>query len=222
MKKLLLGIAAALTFAAPALSRPANVPIKSMAALGCMKLGECTNNVHRITNIAQLANHYGDDWAGEYEQEIAALIHRLNSAGVELYLATELNFPTGHRGIYYTDVNKMFMNDLYGTNVQSFLSTLRHEGWHAVQDCMAGTINNSFIAIVHNEDLVPQKAKMMADVRYRFFQPGAIPWEQEAIWAADVPNMTTNALNACAAGEMWREYSPTPMTAEWLRDNDYL
>ncbi len=222
MKKLISALLGLSLVGAPVLADPPDVPIKSMASLGCMKLGDCTDDVQRITDITQLTDHYGNDWVGKHEQELTALIDRLNAAGVQLFLATELNFPTGHRGIYYTDVNKMFMNDLYGTNVESFLSTLRHEGWHAVQDCMAGTINNSFIAIVHDEDLVPQKAKMMADVRYRFFQPGAIPWEQEAIWAADVPNMTTVALNACAAGEMWREYSPTPMTAEWLRNNDYL
>ena len=222
MNKLLTALLGLSLVGAPVLADPANVPIKSMAALGCMKLGECTDDVHRITNITQLTDHYGDDWAGNHKQEIATLIKQLNDSGVELYLATELNFPTGHRGIYYTDVNKMFMNDLYGTNVESFLSTLRHEGWHAAQDCMAGTIDNSLIAIVYNEELVPQKAKMMADVRYRFFQPASIPWEQEAIWASNEPMMTSNALTACSAGRMWDTYTPTPMTAEWLRENDYL
>jgi hypothetical protein len=29
------------------------------------------------------------------------------------------------------------------------MSVMRHEGWHAAQDCMAGTIKNSMIAIIH-------------------------------------------------------------------------
>ena len=222
MKKLISALLGLSLVGAPVLADPPNVPIKSMASLGCMKLGECTDDVHRITNITQLIDHYGDDWAGNHEQELTALINKLNAVGIQLFLATEMNFPVNHRGIYYTDVNKMFMNELHGHNVESFLSTLRHEGWHAVQDCMAGTIDNSFIAIVHNEELVPQKAKLLADLRYTLFQPKAVPWEQEAIWAGDQPNMTATALNACAAGSMWNEYEPTPLTAQWLIENNYI
>ena len=35
------------------------------------------------------------------------------------------------------------------------MSVVRHEGWHAAQDCMAGTIKNSMIAIIKNEEDVP-------------------------------------------------------------------
>jgi len=222
MNKLLTALLGLSLVGAPVLADPANVPIKSMAALGCMKLGECTDDVHRITDITQLTDHYGNDWAGKHKQELTSLVKQLNDAGVQLFLATELNFPTGHRGIYYTDENKMFMNELYGHSVDSFLSTLRHEGWHAAQDCMAGTINNSFIAIVLDPEVIPQKHKMLADVRYQFFAPHSIPWESEAIFAGDEPMMTSNALSACSAGSMWTEYTPTPKTAEWLRNNDYL
>ena len=45
-----------------------------MAALGCMKLGDCTDDVQRITDITQLTDHYGNDWAGKHKQEIATLI----------------------------------------------------------------------------------------------------------------------------------------------------
>ena len=36
------------------------------------------------------------------------------------------------------------------------MSVMRHEGWHAAQDCMAGTIENSMIAIIMNEEDVPE------------------------------------------------------------------
>ncbi len=224
MNKLFAALAASIALCAPlsVMADPADVPIKSMASLGCMKLGECTEDVTRITSVEQLKAHYGADWIGPHEQELTALIDRFNASNVEVYLATELNFPTGHRGIYYTDVNKMFMNQLYGASVETFLSTLRHEGWHAAQDCMAGTLNNSFIAIILDPEVVPQEHKMMADVRYRFFSPAAIPWEQEAIYAGVTPDMTADALNACASGAMWTEYEPTPKTREWLEGNGYL
>ena len=222
MNKLLTAILGLSLVGAPVLADPANVPIKSMAALGCMKLGECTDDVHPITDITQLTDHYGNAWPGKHKQELTTLIKQLNDSGVQLFLATELNFPVGHRGIYYTDENKMFMNELYGHNVQSFLSTLRHEGWHAAQDCMAGTIDNSFIAIVLDPEVIPQKHKMMADLRYQFFAPHSIPWEAEAIFAGSEPMMTSNALSACSAGSMWTDYEPTPKTRVWLIENDYL
>ena len=36
------------------------------------------------------------------------------------------------------------------------MSVMRHEGWHAAQDCMAGTIDNSLIAIILPEESVPE------------------------------------------------------------------
>ena len=34
----------------------------------------------------------------------------------------------------------------------TLMSVMRLEGWHAAQDCMAGTIENSMIAIIMNEE----------------------------------------------------------------------
>ena len=34
--------------------------------------------------------------------------------------------------------------------------------------------------------------------------------------------MTAQALDACAAGKMWEVYEPTPMTREWLEENNYI
>ena len=206
----------------PALAIQPEVEPKTRAALGCMKLGECTEEVYRITDISHLVEHYGDTWADIYEQEIVALIDRLNAAGVEVYLGASRYFLVGQRGIYYTDNNKLFMNESYGLSPRSFIETFRHEAWHAVQDCMAGTINNSYVAIVFDNTLIPNEAKILADVRYQFFAPKAIPWEQEAIWAGDEAYMSADALNACAAGEMWNEYEPTPKTKEWLVDKGFI
>jgi hypothetical protein len=30
------------------------------------------------------------------------------------------------------------------------------------------------------------------------------------------------ALQACAGGKMWEVYEPTPMTYDWLRQNNYV
>ena len=99
------------------------------------------------------------------------------------------------------------------------MSVVRHEGWHAAQDCMAGTIKNSMIAIIKPEEEVPIIWRVMAE---RTYPPSAVPWEAEASWAGKTENMTMEALQACARGEMWSEYEPTPLTRQWLEENKYI
>ena len=53
-------------------------------------------------------------------------------------------------------------------------------------------------------------------------QPHAIPWEKEAYWAGHTEGMTAAALESCAAGTMWTDYDPTPMTREWLVENGFI
>jgi hypothetical protein len=103
----------------------------------------------------------------------------------------------------------------------TLMSVMRHEGWHAAQDCMAGTIKNNMIAIIKPEEDVPMIWQEMARRTYAF-QPAAIPWEKEATWAGKTEGMTMKALQSCAAGTMWTDYDPTPMTREWLVENGFI
>ena len=199
------------------------LPPNSLSAQGCLKVGDCKRDVKRITSIDVLIDHYGEDWLKPaLKQEMTALIDRLNALGIDLVLADHFYFLKDVRGVYYTDTNGMFMNEYRGSNVEAFLSVLRHEGWHAAQDCMAGNLDNSMVAIILDPAEIPEPVKMMTEVRYKFFAPRAIPWEQEAIFAGAVPNMTADALNACASGPMWNEYTPTPKTEEWLKENGFM
>ena len=103
----------------------------------------------------------------------------------------------------------------------TMMSVMRHEGWHAAQDCMAGTIKNNFIAIIMNEEDVPGMYQAIAKSAYQS-TPEAIPWEKEAYWAGHTEGMTAAALESCARGTMWTDYDPTPMTREWLVEKGYL
>ena len=222
MKKLIAAALGLSLLAPPVFAAQPNVEPKTAAALGCMKLGDCTDDVHRITDISQLTDHFGNYWSYNNAEEIEELIEKLNDVGVKVYLADGKYFLTGQRGIYYTDNNSLYMNEMYGASEDSFLDTFRHEAWHAVQDCMAGTIDNSFVAVVFDDEKVPNSSKILADVRYQFFAPNAIPWEQEAIWAGGEPYMSVDGLCECANGSMWTVYEPTPKTREWLTDKGYI
>ena len=99
------------------------------------------------------------------------------------------------------------------------MQVMRHEGWHAAQDCMAGTIENSLIAIIKPEDEVPMIWRVLAE---RMYPEHAVPWEAEAGWAGRTEGMTMKALQACATGEMWKVYEPTPLTRKYLVENGFL
>ena len=145
----------------------------------------------------------------------------LNHVGVRVYLADEKYFPVGHRGVYHTVSNNFYLNKSFMGRPHVLMSVMRHEGWHAAQDCMAGTIDNSLIAIILPEESVPEMWQEMTRRAYAL-QPAAIPWEKEAMWAGKTEHMTMNALNACAAGQMWKEYEPTPLTREYLVKEGYI
>ena len=191
----------------------------TMDAMGCMLLRECTDNVKRITSIQDIINRYPDSDYSAVDREFNDIIHAFNKIGVGVFLADSKYFPPGHRGVYHTVSNNFFLNDAFMHRQSTLMSVTRHEGWHAAQDCMAGTIENSLIAIIKPEDEVPIIWRVMAE---RTYPKSAVPWEAEASWAGRTENMTAQALDACAAGKMWEVYEPTPMTREWLEENNYI
>ena len=212
-----------LSLTGPAFAQP-EVKSNSLEAIGCMKLGDCTDNVLRVKTFKDIREYYGDNWnvPVSVQNELIDLIDNINASDVEIYLADQKYFLANNRGLYFTDVNKLFLNEFFVANPETLLAVARHEGWHAAQDCMAGTIDNTFIAVIYDDMLIPQRFKVLADLRYGLMQPQAIPWEQEAIWAASEDYMTVDALEACVNGNMWETYEPTPMTKEWLIKNSYM
>ena len=192
-------------------------------AQGCMLLQECTDHVQELKTVSDLNKHeeLADSDYSVIADEFNSLIRSLNKVGARVFLADIRYFPVGHRGVYHTVSNNFFLNVAHMKRANTVMSVMRHEGWHAAQDCMAGTIENNFIAIIKNEEDVPGLYQSIAKNAYKF-QPEAIPWEKEAYWAGHTEDMTAKALESCAAGTMWTDYDPTPMTREWLVENGYI
>ena len=191
----------------------------TMDAMGCMLLKECTKDVEKITSSDDLRKAFPDsDW-GYVADEFDKIMRSFAKIGVDVHLADQKYFPVGHRGVYHTVSNHFYLNRAYVHRPHVLMSVVRHEGWHAAQDCMAGSIKNNMIAIIRNEEDVPGIWKEMVK---RTYPPHAQPWEAEATWAGKTENMTQEALESCARGTMWTDYQPTPMTGEWLRENGYI
>ena len=191
-------------------------------SMGCMLLQECTDDVTKVNSLLDVSSNYDNPEAfTSVAQEFNHMMSSLNHVGVGVYLADEKYFPVGNRGVYHTVSNNFFLNKRFMGRPGVLMSVMRHEGWHAAQDCMAGTIDNSLIAIIMPEESVPEMWQEMARRTYAF-QPGAIPWEKEATWAGRTQGMTADALAACATGSMWNVYKPTPLTKKYLLEQGYM
>ena len=192
----------------------------SMDAMGCMLVRECTNDVHEVFSLLDISSQY--DNTEEFTHialEFNQMLMAMNQIGIKVYLADQRYFPIMHRGVYHTVSNNVYLNRRYMDEPHVLMQLMRHEGWHAAQDCMAGTIENSMIAIIKPEEDVPMIWRVLAE---RTYPASAVPWEAEAQWAGRTEGMTMKALQSCAAGTMWSDYEPTPLTGQWLRENGYI
>ena len=219
MKKFLLAMVAAGTVALPVFSEPTK-GYHTMDAMGCMLLRECTDGVTEINNLLDISSQYPntDDFYS-VSIEFNNMLVSLRQVGVKVFLADQKYFPVGHRGVYHTVGNNFFLNKAFMHRPSVLMSVMRHEGWHAAQDCMAGTINNRLVAIILPEESVPPLWREMTE---RTYPSAAVPWEAEATWAGKTKGMTMKALQACAAGNMWEVYEPTPLTREYLKEEGYI
>ncbi len=206
--------------AAPVVADPEIKNWKTPHSMGCMLLQECTEDVEEVFSLLDISHEY-DNWEDftPVANEFNNMLVSLNKVGVKVFLADEKYFPEGHRGVYHTVSNNFFLNRKFMDSPATLMMVMRHEGWHAAQDCMAGTIDNSLIAIIKPEDEVPMIWRVMAE---RTYPKSAVPWEAEAGWAGRTEKMTMNALAACAGGNMWEVYEPTPLTREYLEKEGYI
>jgi ABC-type uncharacterized transport system permease subunit len=220
MKKIL-ALVAVLSVTAPAMAKDPKVEWYRPEATGCMILRECKEDIKQVFHILDISSEYSN--TSDFEiiaSEFNLIIEYLNDIGIEVFLADEKYFGVGHRGIYQSKENKLFLNKTFMKRPHVLMSVMRHEGWHAAQDCMAGTIDNSFIALVNPEESVPSMWRNIVEDTY---PKAAWPWEAEAYWAGHTEGMTMEALRACASdAPMWETFKPTPLTREWLIKNGYI
>jgi len=221
MKKIIASLLASAALTTPVFADPLkDSEYFTMHSMGCMLLQECTDDVKQVYNILDISSQYSNtDSFYSVATEFNNMINSLNMIGVNVFLADQKYFPVSHRGVYHTVSNNFFLNKAFMGRPNVLMSVMRHEGWHAAQDCMAGTIDNSLIAIIKPEDEVPMLWRDMVESAY---PENSWPWEKEATWAGKTEGMTMNALAACADGNMWEVYEPTPLTRKYLVDFGYI
>ena len=222
IKKLAIALLAAASFATTASADESKITkgYNSMDAMGCMLVRECTNDVDEVHSLLDISSEYTNtEEFTPVAYEFNSMLQAMKAIGIKVYLADQRYFPVMHRGVYHTVSNNIYLNKRYMNKPNVLMQLMRHEGWHAAQDCMAGTIDNSLIAIIMPEEDVPMIWRVLAE---RTYPEHSVPWEAEAGWAGRTENMTMKALQSCARGTMWTDYKPTPLTYKWLKENNYV
>ena len=214
-----LGLSACTPPLAPAAKADPNIPSwKTPNSMGCMMVRECKDETVLIRSWKDLGSGYD-----EYEYELSRILFFSNKIGIKVYSAGDKYFTPKTRGLYNVKGNNLFINKKYLGNSEMVMGLLRHEGWHAVQDCMAGSITNGMTAIVWPKGTVPDWVMQGAQNDYAH-APISIPYEAEARWASHSNWKTADGLEACADPQvkMWEKYPPTPSTREWLVKQGYI
>lgn len=209
MKKFLISLLMASSLASPVKALPEEMTPFSYEAMGCMKLHICTEGIEPV-NI--------DEWAGETYD----LLVQLKLAGVEVYIADAIYFANDYRAVYYSDTNVIYMNRMYTHKSKDFKLYLRHEGWHAVQDCMGGGIATDQLLSLYEPIVIPRSVTLRTIEMYGG-DPETVRIEREAVWASEVPNMTLEAMKVCnSQNPMWEEFEPPGISRSWLYINGFV
>ena len=219
MKKIFAAIGLSLSLVLPASAekiakKQPTVPAYSLAAMGCMILLECTEGVEKLTSESELLKAKEFD---SFREEVKRILVALEKVKVDVYISQPRYFTPRTVGIYKPNLNRLYINETLLQDPREFLGTLRHEGWHVVQDCMGGGLQTSFMAQVHQDAEIPSWILKSTRLAYESMgQSRAIPWEADANWAEEQSNQTAKHIEMCVKGPLWEQIRPTPLTMEWL------
>ena len=181
----------------------------SYDAMHCMKLRECNDEVYELV-------------AEDYTGELKKILENLRKMEVRSYEAPGKYFVEDYRALYYADKNTIFLNTEYINEDQILIEVMRHEGWHAAQDCMGGGIANSDLMSILDHNTIPSDIIKETISRYGY-DPTVVRLEREAVWAMYEPWMTIEALEACNSDvPIWETYFPPKKTWSYLYWNGHL
>ena len=197
MRKFILSLIAVTSIIAPVNSESFNKIINDKSdTLNCMASQRCKDGIKSINDISDISSSYPDSDFDIVADEFNRMLTTLKRIGIKVFLGDEKYFPEVYRGVYSTSRNTFYLNEGYMDTPKSLIRTMRHEGWHAAQDCKAG-IDNMRLELIVSEHLVPKSYRNLVEKIYHD-EPDQIPFESEAYFAAYKKDLTQLALDVCA------------------------
>ena len=197
MRKFILSLIAVTSIITPINSESFNKIINDKSdTLNCMASQRCKDGIKSINDISDISSSYPDSDFDIVADEFNRMLVTLKRIGIKVFLGDEKYFPEVYRGVYSTSRNTFYLNKGYMDTPKSLIRTMRHEGWHAAQDCKAG-IDNMGLELIVSEHLVPKSYRNLVEEIYHD-EPDQIPFESEAYFAAYRKDLTQLALDVCA------------------------
>ena len=197
MRKFILSLIAVTSIITPINSESFNKIINDKSdTLNCMASQRCKDGIKSINDISDISSSYPDSDFDIVADEFNRMLVTLKRIGIKVFLGDEKYFPEVYRGVYSTSRNTFYLNKGYMDTPKSLIRTMRHEGWHAAQDCKAG-IDNMRLELIVSEHLVPKSYRNLVEEIYHD-EPDQIPFESEAYFAAYRKDLTQLALDVCA------------------------
>ena len=176
MRKFILSLIAVTSIIAPVNSESFNKIINDKSdTLNCMASRRCRDGVKSINDISDIVSSYPDSNFDIVADEFNRMLATLKRIGIKVFLGDEKYFPKIYRGVYSTSRNTFYLNKGYMDTPKSLIRTMRHEGWHAAQDCKAG-IDNMRLELIVSEHLVPKSYRNLVEEIY-YDEPDQIPFE---------------------------------------------
>lgn len=211
MKRLLFGLLASVALILPTLAhQEKEIIFHTYESMDCMGKQKCTAGVDKV-NILDYTN-----------TEIRTILIYLNQMGVSVYRSNPQYFVDGYHALYYPDANIIYLNKDYTDEPETFIQALRHEGWHAAQDCMGGGMYNSDIMPMLKLEQIPSEVILQTIALYGY-DSTIVGIEREAMLAMNSPWMTVDALQACNSDTpIWETYSPPKKTWSYLYWNGHV
>jgi len=148
--------------------------------LSCMYTRWCRNNVQLIKSINHVEKQFPNDNYDSIANEFNQLVDNLKRFRVKVFLADKKYFPKRTIGIYNNRNNNIYLNKKYMHNQVQLIRTLRHEAWHAAQDCKTGLRSGS-LGIILEQKYIPE----------------VVDYERGAIIASRNKGMSKAALDSC-------------------------
>ena len=197
MRKFILSLIAVTSIITPINSESFNKIINDKSdTLNCMASQRCKDGIKSINDISDISSSYPYSDFDIVADEFNRMLVTLKRIGIKVFLGDEKYFPEVYRGVYSTSRNTFYLNKGYMDTPKSLIRTMRHEGWHAAQDCKAG-IDNMRLELIVSEHLVPKSYRNLVEKIYHD-EPDQIPFESEAYFASYKKDLTQLALDVCA------------------------
>jgi hypothetical protein len=156
----------------------------------CVMHLECEKGIEPIDSWRDLGNDFRP-WSVELRKTFSLM----NKLGIKPHIADKKYFDENTRGSYNYVSNKFFINKRYLNSPKIVLYTIRHEGWHAVQDCMGGTLYNPKYKLALDKDIeIPDW--IVEDAKNNYDKK-EVPYEVEAIYASTSSRRTIEGLKSC-------------------------